>query len=248
MKIQDMGRDERPRERLLGHGPTGLSNAELLAVLLRTGTGSHNAVDLSRRLLQEAGGSLTGLSAMTLDQMRKISGIGPLKAATILAAFELGRRFQAEDYPYERTAIRNAGMIYRLMAPRLKGLDHEQCWIVYLNRSNYVISTELVSIGGFSETTFDIKRILQHALDRKAAGLTVVHNHPSGNPRPGQEDIQATMRLQTAARILGMTVLDHVIFADSSYYSFQDELVTLLPQNGRPAEKHLPRLPKMQEP
>ncbi len=227
MRIQELGTDERPREKMIEKGAEALSNAELLAILIRTGTGKDNAVDVARNLLKAAGGSLVELSAMTFDRMKKVPGIGLLKAATVLSAIELGRRFSAEGYPYERIPVTNAGMLYRLLYPRLKGLDHEQCWVVFLNRSNYVINAEMVSDGGFSETTIDIKRILQHALDRKAAGMAVIHNHPSGNPRPGKADIEVTRRLRDAASVMGLILLDHVVFSDSSYFSFHDETVTL---------------------
>ena len=228
MKIHDMGWDDRPRERLIEKGPGSLNNSELIAVLLRTGTRSENALDVARNLLACAGGSLTELSSMGMDRMMGVPGVGLLKAATISAAIELGRRFASEDFPLDTIPVTSASMIYRLLYPKLKGLDHEQCWIVFLNRSNYLISSERVSEGGFSETTFDIKHIVSRALERKATSIIVVHNHPSGNPRPGPYDIKATEKLRKAASLLGVTLLDHIIAADTAFYSFNEErLVTI---------------------
>lgn len=227
MRIQDLGLEDRPRERLIEKGAWSLSNTELLAVVLRTGTGRENAVDVARNLLASAGGSLTELSSMGMDRMTKVPGIGRLKAATVLAAFEIGRRFSMEDFPYEKVPLTNSGMIYRIIFPRLKGLDHEQCWVVFLNRSNYLISIDKMSEGGFSDTTFDIKMIIGRALERKATSIIIVHNHPSGNPRPGKADIEATEKLRSACSTVGLTLLDHIIASDSAYFSFNEERLTV---------------------
>ena len=226
MKIQDLGLEDRPRERLIGKGPWSLSNSELLAVILRTGTGKENAVDVARNLLAEAGGSLTELSSMGMDRMMNVSGVGLLKAATVTAAFELGRRFAMEEFPYEKIPITNAGVIYRILYPRLKGLDHEQCWVVFLNRSNYFISSEKISEGGFGETTFDVKMIVTRALERKATSIVLVHNHPSGNPRPGPGDYEATKLLRKACTAIGLTLLDHIVASDNAFFSFNEERLT----------------------
>ena len=223
MNMKEMGADERPREKMLAFGPGVLSNAELLAILLRTGTGKENALDVSRNLLRAAGGSLTELSSMTVTGMKLIPGIGRLKAATVMAAFELGRRFAFEEFPYEKTPLTSAAEVYRLMFSTLKGLDHEQCWVVYLNRSNFVIDKVKISDGGFNETTVDVQMIIRGALERKAAGLVLVHNHPSGNPQPGKMDIVLTGRLSRAAKVMNISVIDHIIFSDSAYYSFEEE-------------------------
>ena len=227
MKIQDLGLEDRPRERLIGKGPWSLSNSELLAVILRTGTGKENAVDVARNLLAEAGGSLTELSSMGMDRMMKVSGVGLLKAATVTAAFELGRRFAMEEFPYEKIPITNAWVIYRILYPRLKGLDHEQCWVVFLNRSNYFISSEKISEGGFGETTFDVKMIVTRALERKATSIVLVHNHPSGNPRPGPGDYEATKLLRKACSAIGLTLLDHIVASDNAFFSFNEERLTV---------------------
>ncbi|MBR1871639.1 MAG: DNA repair protein RadC [Bacteroidales bacterium] len=228
MKMIDLGSDDRPREKMMEHGPAILSNSELLAVLLRTGTRKENALEVARNLLKAAGGSLTELSSMSFEAMTNVSGVGGYKACSVAAAMELGRRFSAESYPYERMAITSAAMLYRALYPKLKGLDREQCWVVYLNRSNFIIGMEMVSEGGFAETVIDVKMILKHALERKAAQIVLSHNHPSGNPRPGKEDIENTRMLSEACNTMGLVLLDHIIFADSSYFSFSDDKVTLI--------------------
>ena len=228
MKIQELGADERPREKMLRSGPEGLSNAELLAILLRTGTETENAVEVARNLMKEAGGSLVQLSAMTVTGMKKISGIGPLKAVTVQAAIELGRRFACEGEPTRKVPITGALQVYRLMIPRLKGLDREQCWVVYLNKSNYVTGVEMLSLGGFSATTVDVQMIVRNCLEHKAAGMILVHNHPSGNPLPGEEDIRATGALNVAVKMMKISLLDHVIVSDSAYFSFKDEQTFLI--------------------
>lgn len=225
MKIKELNKEERPRERLLAKGPGALSNAELLAILLRTGNGMANALDLAFELISAAG-SLTGLSSMSIDKMKDIPGIGKDKAATVTAAIELGRRFTAEAPAARKVPVTKPEQIYALLIPEMKGLDHEECWIVYLNRSNYVIAAEKVSSGGLASTSMDTSTILRKALEKKAAGLILSHNHPSGNPYPGAADLKETERLKNAASTFGISLMDHVVISDDCYYSFADEQIT----------------------
>lgn len=224
MKLKELNIEERPRERLIAKGSSALGNAELLAILLRTGSGNKNVLEMSHELLAAAG-SLTELSAMSIDKMQAIGGIGRNKAATITAAFELGRRFAAEGSRSPCRAITNASQIFSIMFPVLKGIDHEECWILYLNRANHILYKEKVSIGGLSSTTIDTNSILRKAIEKKADGIILVHNHPSGNPQPGKADVVETERLKKAAETFSISMLDHVIISDSGYYSFADQMI-----------------------
>lgn len=224
MKLKELNIEERPRERLIAKGSSALGNAELLAILLRTGSGNKNVLEMSHELLAAAG-SLTELSAMSIDKMQAIGGIGKNKAATVTAAFELGRRFAAEGSRSPCRAITNASQIFSIMFPVLKGIDHEECWILYLNRANHILYKEKVSIGGLSSTTIDTNSILRKAIEKKADGIILVHNHPSGNPQPGKADVLETERLKKAAETFSISMLDHVIISDSGYYSFADQMI-----------------------
>lgn len=224
MKLKELNIEERPRERLIAKGSSALGNAELLAILLRTGSGNKNVLEMSHELLAAAG-SLTELSAMSIDKMQAIGGIGKNKAATITAAFELGRRFAAEGSRSPCRAITNASQIFSIMFPILKGIDHEECWILYLNRANHILYKEKVSLGGLSSTTIDTNSILRKAIEKKADGIILVHNHPSGNPQPGKADVVETERLKRAAETFSISMLDHVIISDSGYYSFADQMI-----------------------
>ena len=162
---------------------------------------------------------------MSIDKMQTIGGIGKNKAATITAAFELGRRFATEGSRPHCRAITNASQIFSMMLPVLKGIDHEECWILYLNRANHILYKEKVSIGGLSSTTIDTNSILRKAIEKKADGIILVHNHPSGNPQPGRADVVETERLKKAAETFSISMLDHVIISDSGYYSFADQMI-----------------------
>lgn len=224
MKLKELNIEERPSERLIAKGSSALGNAELLAILLRTGSGNKNVLEMSHELLAAAG-SLTELSAMSIDKMQAIGGIGKNKAATVTAAFELGRRFAAEGSRSPCRAITNASQIFSIMFPVLKGIDHEECWILYLNRANHILYKEKVSTGGLSSTTIDTNSILRKAIEKKADGIILVHNHPSGNPQPGKADVVETERLKKAAETFSISMLDHVIISDSGYYSFADQMI-----------------------
>lgn len=200
-----------------------MSSAELLAILLRTGTGKMNVVEVARELLKSAGSSLHAVSTMSLERLCEISGIGPDKAATVSAAFELGRRSEAERVASDRMTISSPKDVFRLMLPDMRGLEHEEFWIVFLNRANHVIGKERMSVGGLESTTVDTKAVLRRALDRKASGVIMVHNHPSGSALPGRADITQTDLIRKALRVCDIQLLDHVVVADGGWYSFADE-------------------------
>ena len=225
MKIKELTEGERPRERMLEYGPEALGTGELLAILLRSGTAGESAVELAQRLLALAGGSLVQLSQMPLERLRSLRGLGGTKVLPVIAALELGRRFLSEKSRVEKISIIAPAQVYRLMKPSLKGLETEECWVIYLNSARYIIGREKVSTGGLSATILDVKKIASSALDRKAQSLILVHNHPSGNPRPGSEDLNQTRALRNALDSLSIALLDHIVFCDDCYYSFADELV-----------------------
>lgn len=235
MKILDICESERPREKMLALGPKSLGNAELLAVLLRTGTHrgtgdkatSESAIDIANRLLSLAGGSLLKLACMSAREISAVPGIKSGKAMGILAAMELGRRFMAESPGLRKTPLTDAGMVYDLMRPQLKGLTHEECWVIMLNNARYVTGKRRMTQGGSSSTTIDVKDIVRQALDMKASAIILVHNHPSGNPRPGKADMDETLALKQASESMDMPLLDHVIVCDDCYFSFSDEKVTV---------------------
>lgn len=230
--MKDIIPEERPREKLAGKGAKFLDNTELLAILLRTGTGKKNAVEIAGDLLASAGNSLGELSEFSIERMAGIPGIGAGKAVTVAAAMELGKRFVYEKSSVDRVSITDARQIYNLMFPLMKGLSHEECWIIFLNRANYITGKELLSSGGMAATVLDVKIILRKALEKKAHGLILVHNHPSGNPYPGNCDIRQTENLKKAAETFDISLVDHIIIADNRYYSFADEEArTILPEH-----------------
>ena len=209
-------------------GPSALSNAELLAIMIRTGTGTMNVVDVARTLLQSAEGRLHSIAEMPLEKLCSVSGIGRSKAVTIAAAFELGRRCASELAVPDKVAVSSPKTVFQMMLPFLRGLDHEECWVIFLNRANYVLGKERMSVGGLESTVMDVKSILRRALEKKASGVILVHNHPSGNAMPGHADITQTGILKKALQTCEISLIDHVVIAEDSWYSFADEqLVTV---------------------
>ncbi len=222
IKIKDWSAEERPRERILTKGAASLSDAELIAIILGSGTREENAVELARRLLKEYGNNLRSLSSAPVNGLTQIKGIGTTKAATVAAVSEISKRIsssQARDMPN----IKSSSSAARLIGPVLRDLSHEECWVMYLNRANKLISKERLSIGGVSATVVDVKIIIRNALERLASSIILVHNHPSGNPSPGENDKNQTKILREAAAFFDISLLDHLIIAGDSYYSFADE-------------------------
>ncbi len=213
--------EDRPREKLLAKGKEALSDAELIAILLGKGTRAMSAVDLAKVILQKADNDLNDLAKLTLKDLQKIKGIGEAKAITIASALELGRR-RKETEIKKRIVINSSQIVYELMKPHLWDLQVEEFWIILLNRANCVIKKQKISQGGVAGTIADAKIIFKYALEETASGIIFVHNHPSGNLQPSQEDIFLTQKLKDGAKLLDITVFDHVIFADNGYYSFVD--------------------------
>lgn len=223
-----MCRDEMPRERMMEKGAAALSNVELLAILLRTGSGKMNVIETARALLKSADGKLNNIMSMPLEKLCEIEGIGPNKAVTVSTAFELGRRCSLETIIENRISITNPKAVFHMMHPILKGLDHEECWGIYLNRANYVLGKECFSRGGLDSTVIDIKTIVRKALEKKSASLIIVHNHPSGSALPGEMDIRETGRLKKALETCGLGLVDHIIISEDAFYSFADEQINYL--------------------
>lgn len=227
MKLKDFCESERPRERLLSSGASALSNSELLAILLRNGDKDHNAVELGQQLLQSADGRLGNLFNMSSSRMCSLPGIGPAKAAVVIAAFELGKRFLNEESGIEKKPIVSARTVYEIMIPALKGKQHEECWLLLLNDNNYLLSKMMLSSGGGRSTVIDVRHIIRHCIEHNASGLILVHNHPSGNPRPSDADLKQTEVLHDAASSVRIELLDHVVFCDDQYFSFSDNKLYL---------------------
>ena len=218
-----MCRDEKPRERMLAKGAGALSDTELLAILLRTGRNGKNVIDMARELLLSGNGTLAGIADMSIERLKAISGIGPSKAVAIAAAFELGRRASLKAALDSSGAISSPQKVFNIMQPITRDLDHEECWALFLNKANRLIAKEMISSGGLDSTIIDNRMIIRKAIDKKAAAVILVHNHPSGSALPSRADIAQTQALNRALKTCDLSLLDHVIIARDSYYSFADE-------------------------
>ena len=222
MKIKDWSNDERPRERVMALGPEAVSNAELLAILIGSGTPEVTSVDLMRKVLSEHGDSLRALGTLSRQELEKYNGIGPAKAVAIQAAMELGKRLLLETKgPKAKfTSSADAHDYFRV---KMSDMPHEECHLLLLNVKNQFMGHHVVSRGGISESSVDVRLVLRHALIAGAPNLILAHNHPSGNPMPSRQDDDLTMRLQKACQTMGLRLLDHLIIGDDSYYSYADE-------------------------
>lgn len=220
--IKEWSLNDRPREKLQLHGPTTLSDVELIAILLRNGTSRSTAVDLARELLSTGNNDLLEIARCSYQQLAKTKGIGPVKAITIVAALELGRRCRLSEARKKENIGCSLDAV-NLLAPILRDLPHEEFWIILLNRANAVIGTRPISKGGISGTLVDPKMIFHEALQERASGIILSHNHPSTNPKPSESDIQLTRKLKEGGKLLEISILDHIIIAGASFYSFADE-------------------------
>ena len=222
IKISQLAEEDRPREKLLLKGKTAVSDAELIAILIGSGTKSVSAVDLSKHILNSVGNDLATLARMSVKDLQRFKGIGEAKAVAIVSALELGRRRKVHE-PQKRVRIKSSQDVFELMRPELMDESVEHFYILLLNRAQQVIKKQLISQGGTSGTVADPKLIFKHALDNMANSIILIHNHPSGNLKPSHADITLTKKLVEVGKNLELLVLDHVIFADVGYFSFADE-------------------------
>lgn len=219
--LKQLAEEDRPREKLQLKGRQNLTNAELLAILIGSGNTKETAVELTQRILLHFNNDLNVLGKQGVEDLSIFKGIGPAKALTIIAALELGRRRNLATAE-QKVQMKSSRDIFEIMYPLIADLPNEEFWVLHLNKANRVVDKEKISIGGIAGTVVDIKIILKSALLKLASSLVLIHNHPSGNLQPSEADIAITKKLKTAAQLLEIMVLDHVIIGDKDYYSFAD--------------------------
>jgi DNA repair protein RadC len=219
--IKSWSEEDRPREKLQLQGKSALSDAELLAILLSTGTIGINAIQLSEDILSSVSGNISELGRRSIKELMKFKGIGEAKAITIVAALELGRRRQMSDIA-QRSVITCARDVYETLLPQLIDLPYEEFWILLLNNSNNIINKHKISVGGVTATVVDAKLVFKPAIEALATSIILVHNHPSGKLEPSKQDIDLTRKLKEAGKSLDIAILDHVIISHSGFYSFAD--------------------------
>ena len=228
LTVKDWDDADKPREKLLTLGKKTLTNAELIAILLRTGVKGNSVVDMAKEVLATADNRLTTLSRLDATQLTAINGMAKAKAATLMAALELGWRMQGEFCEDNVLILNDSNALFNYMSPLVADIDHEECWAIYLNNAKKVIGRQRIASGGQTSTAVDIRMVFRGALDCKAVALMVVHNHPSGSLRPSPEDKHLTQQLSEAGKLLQIKLYEHLIIGLSptgqvSYYSFHDE-------------------------
>ncbi|AKA34450.1 MAG: JAB domain-containing protein [Muricauda sp.] len=222
LSIKDWADDDKPREKLVQKGRSVLSDAELIAILIGSGSKNESAVELSKRILASVGNNLNDLGRLSVKQLMQFKGIGEAKAVTIAAALEIGRRRRREA-GQQITKIASSGDAFELLQPLIGELEHEEFWILYLNNSNKVVHKGQLSKGGITGTLVDVRLVMKQALELGAVALILAHNHPSGTLVPSKADKTITQKLKSAAQALDIKVLDHLIIAQKAYLSFADE-------------------------
>ena len=221
--IKEWAEADRPREKLMQKGRQSLSDAELLAILIGSGTRHESALEIARRILTKVDNTLHALGLMPLNELRSFRGIGDARAIIIQAALELGLRRTRDETRPPQDKIRGAADVAAQFRPLLCDLMHEEFWVLLLNRANTIIGKEQISKGGLTGTVADPRLIFRSAIDRRAAAIVVCHNHPSGNLSPSEQDIRLTKNLVEAGKVLEIPVLDHIIITQHGFYSFADE-------------------------
>ena len=222
LSIKEWAVEDRPREKMLVKGIRALSEAELIAILIGSGSLDESAVELSRRVLASVNNNLNELGKKAINDLKKFKGIGEVKAIIILAALEIGRR-RKETEPDEKPKVVTSGDAAAIFKPLLSDLPHEEFWVLLLNRNNLVIDKLMVSQGGISGTVIDVRIILKIALEKLACSIILCHNHPSGNLLPSEADKEITKKINEAGKHMDIPVLDHLIIANDAYFSFADE-------------------------
>lgn len=220
MKITEWALEDRPREKLNLRGPKNLTNAELLAIILATGTKSMSAVELAKSILSTVNNDFNKLAALGIKELTKIKGVGPAKALTIKAVLEIANRKVPEYNQF--TTLTCSQDVYQYLSPFYRDLPHEECRVIFLNNAKKIISSLKISEGGISATVVDPKIIFYHAIQHRATGIILSHNHPSGSLKPSKMDINLTNKVKEASKLMDMTLIDHVILTDHGYFSFCD--------------------------
>jgi DNA repair protein RadC len=220
--IKSWAEEDRPREKLLDKGRHILTEAELIAILIGSGSRDETAVELSKRILASVGNNLNELGKLSVQELNKFKGIGDAKAISIVAALELGRR-RKETETAKREKIVTSKDAFDIMKPSMMDLPHEEFWLLMLNRANLVIKKELISRGGVAGTVVDTKIIFKTAIENYASSIIVCHNHPSGNLKPSEADLKITRNIKEAGKIMEIALLDHLIITENGFYSFADE-------------------------
>lgn len=220
--ITHWSEDDKPREKMMLKGKSALSDAELVAILIGSGSRNESAVALSKRILASVNNNLSSLGKQSLAQLMEFKGIGEAKAITIAAALELGRR-RKEENPLELVKVTSSKVMYQEMYPIIGELAHEEFWVVYLNNANKIIFKAQLSKGGITRTVVDVRLVFKIALEQNAVAIVLAHNHPSGKLQASEADIQVTKRIKNAGLQLDISVLDHIIVTEHSYFSFADE-------------------------
>lgn len=223
LSIKQLSVEERPREKMIQKGIASLSEAELLAILLGSGSVRESAVELARRILMSYHNNLNQLGKASISELKSnFYGVGEAKAVTIVAAMELGRRRLLQE-SLQKPSLKSSNDVYQLLRPTMGDLPHEEFWVVMLSRANKLITRYNVSKGGLTGTVIDVRLILKKALECNAASMIISHNHPSGNLQPSDADINVTKKIKNAAQIMDIPLLDHIIVTDNGYFSFADE-------------------------
>ena len=222
LTINNWAEEDRPREKLMALGAEALSNAELLAILIGSGSTKESAVDLMKHILNDCQNNLNTLGKMTIRELTEYTGMGPAKAVTVLAACELGKRRQLEKAE-ERPQINSAEAIYSVMHPKMQDLDVEEAWILLLNQNFKLIHKERISHGGITGVSVDVRIIMREALLHNATVVAFCHNHPSGSLHPSREDDALTQSIRKACEVMRLHLLDHVIITDGAYYSYHEQ-------------------------
>lgn len=222
ISIKTWAEDDRPREKMLLKGKSALSDAELLAILIGSGSRQKTAVELCKEILTYAGNNLSNLSRLSVHDLMKFKGIGEAKAISIAAALELGRR-RKDEAPEKKPGIGSSQDAFQLIYPELADLPYEEFWVLYLNRANKLIRKTPIGKGGVSGTVADCRLIFKTAIDLLASSMVLCHNHPSGNLQPSEQDKALTRKIKEAGIMLDISLLDHIIVAGNTFYSFADE-------------------------
>lgn len=222
LPITNWAEDDKPREKLMLKGKSALSDAELIAILVGSGSRNESAVALSQRILASNENNINVLGKQSIESLMKFKGIGEAKAISIVAALELGKRRQVEEVMVLKS-VTSSKIIFSIMQPIIGDLLHEEFWILCLSNANKLLYKTQLSKGGMTATVVDIRMLFKIAIEQNAVQIALVHNHPSGKTNPSNADIEITNRIKTAAKYLDITLLDHVIIGENSYYSFADE-------------------------